>query len=201
MKKSLKRLVIDSATPHLYISLLDGEKVIEEYFQKGNNDHSVTLMPTIEEMFTKNKISINDINEIIIGVGPGSYTGVRIGVVIAKMFAWTKEIPVKTVSTLALMASSSTKDGKVLAMIDARRNNAFMGEFVLEQGVLSYLNEEVFGDKSLKENVIEECNVVEFGKPNMKVILQSNVLRVVDDIHLLAPNYLRQTEAERSIKE
>ena len=201
MKKSLKRLVIDSATPHLYISLLDGEKVIEEYFQKGNNDHSVTLMPTIEEMFTKNKISINDINEIIIGVGPGSYTGVRIGVVIAKMFAWTKEIPVKTVSTLALMASSSTKDGKVLAMIDARRNNAFMGEFVLEQGVLSYLNEEVFGDKSLKENVIEECNVVEFGKPNMKVILQSNVLRVVDDIHLLGPNYLRQTEAERSIKE
>lgn len=200
MKKLLKRLVIDSATPHLYIALLSGETVIDDYFQKGNNDHSVSLMPTIEDMFRNNDVTINNIDEIIIGVGPGSYTGVRIGVVIAKMFAWTKDIPIKSVSTLALIASSSEKDGKILSMIDARRNNAFMGEFKLEKGILSQLDEEVFGDKSLKNEVINKYNVIEFGKPNMKVILKSNILEEVEDVHLLAPNYLRQTEAERTLK-
>ena len=201
MKKSFKRLIIDSATPHLYIALLDGESIIQEFYEKGNNDHSVTLMPMIEKMFQDNQVSIDDINEIIVGIGPGSYTGVRIGVVIAKMFAWTKDIPIKTISTLALIASSSQKEGRILTMIDARRNNAFMGEFTLKNGVLSAINDEVFGDKSLKDNVIDKSNVIESGKPNMKLIIKSNLMLNVEDVHLLAPNYLRQTEAERSLKD
>lgn len=201
MTKSFKRLVIDSATPHLYIALLDGEFIIQEFYEKGNNDHSVTLMPTIEKMFQDNQVFIDDIDEIIVGIGPGSYTGVRIGVVIAKMFAWTKNIPIKTVSTLALIASSSQRDGRILTMIDARRNNAFMGEFNLDNGILSAINDEVFGNKSLKDNVIDKSNVIENGKPNMKLIMQSNLMDNVEDVHLLAPNYLRQTEAERSLEE
>lgn len=200
MKKSFKRLVIDSATPQLYIVLLEDDKVLEKYCEKGHNDHSVHLMPTIENMFNNQQLTVDDIDEIILGIGPGSYTGVRIGVSVAKVFAWTKNIPVKTISTLALLASSSQSDGYVLAQIDARRDNAFMGLFKLENNVLSVVNEEVFSNKNTVHATLpKETMIVENGEPNMKVILQSNVLKSVENVHAISPNYLRKTEAEREI--
>jgi tRNA threonylcarbamoyladenosine biosynthesis protein TsaB len=198
MKKSFKRLVIDSATPQLYIALMEGNQVLEKYCEKGNNDHSVHLMPTIEKIFDNQQLTVDDLDEIILGIGPGSYTGVRIGVSVAKVFAWTKNIPVKTVSTLALLASSSQSDGYVLAQIDARRNNAFMGLFKLENNVLSVVKKEVFSNKnSVYASLPKETMIVENGEPNIEVILQSDVLKSIDNVHSISPNYLRKTEAER----
>lgn len=199
MAKSFKRLVIDSSTPYLYIALLEDDTPIDTYYEKGHNDHSVHLMPTIENMFVKHDIEVADLDEIILGIGPGSYTGVRIGVSVAKVFAWTKQIPIKTVSTLALLASSSSKEGFVLAQIDARRNNAFMGLFKMKGAVLTVIKEEVFSDKdTVYDSLPEETSIVEMGEPNMTVILKSDVLQDIDNVHTVAPNYLRKTEAERS---
>jgi tRNA threonylcarbamoyladenosine biosynthesis protein TsaB len=155
-------------------------------------------MPTIEKIFDNQQLTVDDLDEIILGIGPGSYTGVRIGVSVAKVFAWTKNIPVKTVSTLALLASSSQSDGYVLAQIDARRNNAFMGLFKLENNVLSVVKKEVFSNKnSVYASLPKETMIVENGEPNIEVILQSDVLKSIDNVHSISPNYLRKTEAER----
>ena len=129
MTKSLKRLVIDSATKFLYIALFDNENKVSEFYESGHNDHSVKLMTEIEKMFVKESIKVKDLDEIIVGIGPGSYTGLRIGVVVAKMFAWNNNIPVKTVSSLALMASSNDSVNLLLVEIDARRGNSFLGVY------------------------------------------------------------------------
>lgn len=200
MKKSLKRLVIDSATKYLYIGLFDDEKSIGVFYEAGQNDHSVKLMTEIEIMFQSNNLKIQDIDEIIVGVGPGSYTGLRIGVVVAKMFGWNNNIPVKTISSLALIASSYSGDLLVLPEIDARRGNSFLGLYKNTGKSLEMVSDEQLTNlEEFKNSIQEKYIVISSGEPDIPKILRSNLLQEVEDIHGLNPNYLRLTEAERNL--
>ena len=201
MKKSLKRLVIDSATKFLYIGLFEGENMLQKFYEAGHNDHSVKLMSEIEVVFSNNNLKMSDIDEIIIGIGPGSYTGLRIGVVIAKMFGWNNDIPVKTVSSLALIASSYDGENLILSEVDARRGNSFLGVYRNSgKGLEIVKKEELTNLEEYKGLLKEPFDVVSFGEPNIPKILHSNLLVKVADIHTLNPNYLRLTEAERNLK-
>ncbi len=199
MSKSFKRLVIDSATKYLFIALFDNEKELISFYEEGNNDHSVKLMTEIEEMFKRQKMQPSDIDEVIIGVGPGSYTGLRIGVVVAKMFGWNNNIPVKTISSLALIASSYDGTELIIPEIDARRGNSFLGLYKnTRKGLELVKKEELTNLENYKELQTEAYQVVSFGKPNMQKIFHSDLLEDVKDVHGLNPNYLRITEAERN---
>lgn len=201
MKKSLKRLVIDSATKFLYVALFEDVDCIDKYYKEGNNDHSVVLMIELERILVDNNVKISEIDEIIVGVGPGSYTGLRVGVVVAKMFGWNNNIPVYTVSSLALLASGSNKEGLVLAEVDARRGNSFLGLYEIKEEQISLLNKEQLTNlEEFKSSIKNDFTVVNIGEPNIEMILKSNILRRVKDIHSLNPNYLRITEAERNIQ-
>lgn len=201
MKKSLKRLVIDSATKFLYIALFEDDVVISDFYEEGHNDHSVKLMTEIEKMFVENNTKVKDLDEIIVGIGPGSYTGLRIGVVVAKMFAWNNDIPVRVVSSLALIASSVETDKLILPEIDARRGNSFLGLYKnTGKGLELVAKEELTNLEKYKEELEKEYEVVSYGKPNIQKILASSLLEQVQDVHALSPNYLRITEAERNLK-
>lgn len=201
MRKSLKRLVIDSATKYLYVALFDDYECLGKYYEAGKNDHSVHLMPQIESLLQSNSIKVRDIDEIYIGVGPGSYTGLRVGVVIAKMFAWNNKIPIFTVSSLALMASSYTGEGLILAEVDARRGNSFLGLYDICKGYLTLQDmEQLTNLEEYKNNIIGEFDVTSQGEPNMEMIIKSKMFAQVEDIHALNPNYLRITEAERNLQ-
>ncbi len=201
MKKSLKRLVIDSASKFLYVALYEDLDCLGKYYAEGNNDHSVKLMSEIEKIFVKSNLKVKDLDEIIIGIGPGSYTGLRIGVVVAKMFAWNDNIPVKTVSSLAMFASSSSFEGLILPEIDARRGNSFLGLYRKTGKTLALVDKEKLVNlENYKESIKESYEIVSKGEPNIEVILNSDILSLVEDIHGLNPNYLRITEAERNLK-
>mgnify|MGYP002641871340 CR=1 FL=1 len=145
-------------------------------------------------------MKVKDLDEIYIGVGPGSYTGLRVGVVIAKMFGWNNNIPVFTVSSLAMMASSSDENGLLLAEIDARRGNSFLGLYNIDNGYMTLKEDEQLTNlEDFKANIKGEFKVVSEGKPDMKKIIQSKMFDHVKDIHGLNPNYLRITEAERNL--
>jgi tRNA threonylcarbamoyladenosine biosynthesis protein TsaB len=202
MKKSLKRLVIDSATKYLFVALYDDFKCVSSYYEAGKNDHSVKLMPEIEKTLVKNNLKVKDIDEIYIGIGPGSYTGLRVGVVIAKMFGWNNNIPVFTVSSLALMASSVSENGLVLPEIDARRGNSFLGLYDIEEGYMTLQEpEQLTNLENFKGSINSKYTVISSGKPNMEKIIKSKMFSHVEDIHGLNPNYLRITEAERNLTE
>ena len=198
MKKLSKILVIDTATKYIYLSLVvDG--VEKDYvYQEGINNHSVTIIPLLDEMLKKENLTLKKVDEIIVGIGPGSYTGVRIGVTVAKMIGYLNKISVKTVSSLALIASAS-KEKNIIPFIDARRGNAFMAHFNNKDNTLIRIEEDCL------ENIEEyksahdfEFDFIEGGKPDISKIINSKLLQLVENVHDLKPNYLRITEAERN---
>ena len=85
-------------------------------------------MPAIEEIFTKVGMTPTEIDAIAVSEGPGSYTGVRIGVTIAKTLAWTLKKPLVGVSSLkAIAANGLFFDGLICPIVDARRGNVYAG--------------------------------------------------------------------------
>ena len=201
MKKSLKRLVIDSASKYLFVALYEDLQCLGKYYKSGNNDHSTKLMIEIERIFKMNETKVADLHEIIIGIGPGSYTGLRIGVVIAKMFGWNNDIKVKSISSLAMIASSYTGSELIISEIDARRGNSFIGVYKNDGEALVLAKNEILTNlEDFKNSLKESYVLLSKGEINLEKILKSNLLTEVEDIHSLNPNYLRITEAERNLK-
>lgn len=198
MKVSFKRLFLDTATKSIYLCLLAGEDVLETVYQEGMNDHSVTLFPMLEAMLHNHKLQLKDLDEVVVGIGPGSYTGVRIGVSVVKMIGYVlPHLRIYTVSSLALLASSSSSKW-ILASMDARRGNAFMAYYQQEQGRLIPLIHDCLEAKAMIESKIHpQATIVTSGIPNPIIILQSGLMEEVFDIHTLTPNYLQVTEAEK----
>ncbi|MDT8336373.1 MAG: tRNA (adenosine(37)-N6)-threonylcarbamoyltransferase complex dimerization subunit type 1 TsaB [Candidatus Izemoplasmatales bacterium] len=200
MKKLLKQLAIDTATKYIYLSLIIDGVEKQFVYEEGINNHSVTIIPFIENILNKEGLKLSDINQIIIGIGPGSYTGVRIGVTVAKMIGYLNNLEVYTVSSLALIASHSNNP-YVLALIDARRGNAFMGLYRNVDNKLEKISEDVLDNiENYQSDINIDYDIIEDGKPQIGKILNSNLLIKIEDIHNLTPNYLRITEAERNLR-
>ena len=181
----MNSLIIDTATCNLYVGLYGREK--REILEKGKN-HAAVLMKRIDEVL--NGLKVEDLDEIIVGVGPGSYTGVRVGVVVAKMFAWTKNIPLKQVSSLYIQ--SSGYEGIRSVSIDARRGNAFCAIYDSDDSIILEEALRPISEFTKAGILITEDEY----KPNMEKIIEKATL--VKDVHALVPNYLRKTEAERN---
>ena len=186
-------LIIDSATKVLYHALVKDDKVVKEIYTKGQNDHAKNIVSLIEKMLKEENITVDNLDKIVCGIGPGSYTGVRMAVTVAKMLSSFKRIPLYEISTLKLI--SSGESGKVLAMIDARRGNAFSAIYQDSNLVLSEA-------MRAKEEVMKESYDAIVYESNYKVDPIKAIAYSVrhENPHSLNPNYLRETEAERNAK-
>jgi tRNA threonylcarbamoyladenosine biosynthesis protein TsaB len=199
MPKPFVRLVLDTATKYLYLALIQNDKVVAESFVEGTGDHSVRLMPAMETMLRTHQLEVKELDELYIGIGPGSYTGVRIGVSIAKMLGYLNGTKTFAFSSLALMATASEKP-LVISLIDARRKNAFMASFGNQNGKFNRLGPDVLEPISeyLSSHSPESDIVSEGQKPNVLKLLINGHFESVQDIHALVPNYLQITEAEKN---
>ena len=101
----MKKLLIDTSSDALIILLFHDFEVIDYVFKMVKRDHSSVLMPNIDNLLIRNKLKIKEIDEVIVGYGPGSYTGVRIGVTVAKTLSYALKIPLKKVSSLQIMSA------------------------------------------------------------------------------------------------
>ncbi|MDR4968412.1 MAG: tRNA (adenosine(37)-N6)-threonylcarbamoyltransferase complex dimerization subunit type 1 TsaB [Acholeplasmataceae bacterium] len=190
----MKRLLFDVSTNVMFVGYSKGDILIDFSIRIATRDHAKYLVDRIDQVLRRNKIKIDDIQEIIIGYGPGSYTGLRIAVTVGKMLAYTKQITLRTVSSLYFMTSGY--DGKVAALIDARRGHVFSavyknGKVILPDGYrrLSDLSE--LPEYKLARTVFIDDRHFEI---NPKRIIEHST--IVDNIDDLTPNYLRRTEAE-----
>jgi len=198
MRKLSKILVIDTATRNIYLSLIIDGIEKQSVYQEGINNHSVTIIPYLDEILKKENMSLRELDEVIVGVGPGSYTGVRIGVTVAKMIGYLNKIKVSTVSSLALIDSSSSKE-YIVPYVDARRGNAFLAYFKQTNGQIERIEEDCL--ENIEVFLKTKTNDYDFiyeGVPNISKILDTNLVTSINDIHELQPNYLRITEAERN---
>lgn len=186
-------LIVDSSTQVLYVCLVKDKDIIYETYIKGNRDHAKNIVLKIEEGLKLNNLKALEINQVICGIGPGSYTGVRMAVTVAKMLSSLGEITLKKISSLALMSSGF--EGISLPTIDARRGNIFSAKY----NDMKLVDEEALRIKSeYFDTTIPNPNEEDFIVNPLKVI---DAAIIVNEPDGLVPNYLRITEAERNIND
>lgn len=110
-------LYIDTHDAQIVIALFNKHQLITKKLKGSSKNHSDFTMPLIKEILEENNITPKELGEILVINGPGSFTGVRIGVTIAKTLAYTLDIPIKTMSSLEMIAVSSHIEEKKIAII------------------------------------------------------------------------------------
>ena len=126
-------LAFETTAKACSVALHDGERLLAESYQNTGLTHSQTLMTMAEDLLKTCGKTAQDVTHLAVAAGPGSFTGVRIGVAAAKGFAWGAELPVYGVSTLEAMAMSlGAYEGHVCACMDARRNQVYNAIFLAD---------------------------------------------------------------------
>lgn len=219
-------LGIDTANAPLSVAIVQDGKILAEVVQNIKLTHSVGAMPAIEELFTKASIQPAEIDAIAVSEGPGSYTGVRIGVTIAKTLAWTLKKPLVGVSSLQTVASNAALfNGVICPLFDARRQHVYTAAYrgvTLENVIaethesietllekLKELNEPVlfvgtdvdmYFDKIvsvLRENAIRAPFTLDLPRASEVIKLaEKQPLPSVESVHSFVPQYRRIAEAE-----
>ncbi len=137
-------LAFETSAKAASVALLEGGKLLGESFQNTGLTHSQTLMSMAEDLLTNCGKTPDDVTAVAVAAGPGSFTGVRIGVAAAKGFAWGKELPCYGVSTLEAMARNlDVHSGFVVPTMDARRDQTYTAIFQAQDGKLARVTEDM----------------------------------------------------------
>ena len=136
-------LAFETSAKAASVALLDGTKLLGESYQNTGLTHSQTLMVMAEDLLKQCGKTVSDVEAVAVAEGPGSFTGVRIGVAAAKGFAWGASIPCYGVSTLEAMAESlGIYQGYVCPCMDARRSQVYNALFYVNQGGIRRVRED-----------------------------------------------------------
>ncbi|EKP0306723.1 tRNA (adenosine(37)-N6)-threonylcarbamoyltransferase complex dimerization subunit type 1 TsaB [Aeromonas veronii] len=144
----LKILAVDTATEACSAALLVGDKLFSRW-EEAPRDHTRKILPMVQAVLEDAGISLSDLDAIAFGRGPGSFTGVRIGIGVAQGLAFGAGVPLIGISTLAAMAQGAYRlDGaqQVLTAIDARMNEVYFGRYELIDGRMQLVGGEVVSD-------------------------------------------------------
>jgi len=213
-------LAIDTSTSILSIAILQNDTVLNYIEESTKNNQSEILMSRIESLLKKSQIKTKDLTRIVVTNGPGSYTGIRVGVAAAKSLSYAIGIPVYAVSSLEVLAKSIEPNEIIIPMIDARRKTVFAAAYseILDEILPSghYEIQDILGrdyakklsfvgDGAItnKETILEIYpNALIYSESDFTLAKAITVARLANDsnkvenIHELTPNYLRKTEAE-----
>ena len=130
----MKILGIDTSTMAANVAVLEDDKLICEYTINTKKTHSQKLMPMIENMLNLSDINIKDIDAIGICVGPGSFTGLRIGMATAKAISHVNNIPLIGVNSLEVLgANMDFSNKKICSILDAQRNQVYTCKYIFEE--------------------------------------------------------------------
>ena len=136
-------LAFETSAKAASVALFDGEKLLGEQYQNTGLTHSQTLMVMAEDLLAQCGKKPSDVEAVAVANGPGSFTGVRIGVAAAKGFAWGRNIPLYGVSTLEAMALGlGAYEGYVCPVMDARRSQVYNALFHVNCGECTRISED-----------------------------------------------------------
>ena len=212
----MKLLLIDTSNQPLSVALTDGNDVLAEITNNSKTNHSVQLMPEIERLFKESSISKNDLDDIVVAEGPGSYTGLRIGVTTAKTLAYALNCKLYGVSSLKALAATVSEKNKLLVPIfDARREAVYAGIYQRKNGILETVLDDQYisiNDLKLKLHELDQPHVF-IGEDTVKLehlldakginqlpqaSVMKNLISQPTEIHSFVPKYHKITEAERN---
>ena len=134
----MKILAIDTSSKRCSVAILEDDKVLTNLYNDDEKTHSVKLMPMVDDAFANTELSLDDIDLIACCIGPGSFTGVRIGISTVKAFADVKNIPVVGISSLESLAYNVkdmvSSDTLICSLIDAKNQNTYCGLYYFKNG-------------------------------------------------------------------
>lgn len=201
----MKCLFIDTSNSFINIYIVDNDCIVVKESYNTLKDMANMIMPLIRKCFDKCGFKIKEIDKIFVTNGPGSFTGVRVGITVAKTIAWSLHIPVYPISTLEYLASIDTNKDRIISIIDARRGNVFVGHYdldlnLLEEEKLTSYNNLIISDDDI---------VVSYDGVYNSNIIDRDIIKLIKkhlndnsvNPHNLFPNYLKKTEAEEKLND
>jgi tRNA threonylcarbamoyladenosine biosynthesis protein TsaB len=191
---SLKILSVETSAVSASAAICDGDVILGEFFNNTRQTHSQTLMPMVQALLSICKISINEIDIFAVSAGPGSFTGVRIGVSAVKGMAMVHSKPCVAVSTLEAIANNLNGQNCIACTVmDARCNQVYNALFDITESSISRLTE----DRALTINDLKK--EIEICKKNIILVgdgaeLCYNNMQEMHNI-FLAPEHLMYQHA------
>ena len=184
-------LFIDTALSYIRIALFRDDKLLDFINEKCEKNMSSLFDVRVRDLFQRNDLSLNDVNKIYTVTGPGSFTGIRVGMTFSKVLAMSLGLKITPISELQVLASGRS-DGLVASMIDARRGYVYAGIYDKDLNMnksFSYVSYDSF------EHVSTIFPEIDFEK-----VINKNINSKQIDHQVLTPNYLKLTEAEENLR-
>ncbi len=223
----MKILSIDTASDLCTVAVLEDQNCIKEIIVDDARNHSEKIMPVIQQALSETNLNLKDINLFVCDKGPGSFTGIRIGVGTVLAFRDTLNIPCVGISSLEALAYNVEQEGVICSLIDAKNNNVYLGLFELKNNeytqlydldfktidetieiLKSYTSPIIFvGDgaitnKNLLETNFENCLFVDKNNLSSYSLGMAGLSKYKKGIETsLMPLYLRKSQAERALEE
>lgn len=218
-------LAIDTSNQIMGVAIVKDNSLIGEVVTNLAKNHSVRLMPAINQLMNDISMTPGQLDEIVVAKGPGSFTGVRIGLATAKALAWSLGIPIKGVSSLETLAyQGSLFSSYICPFFDARRGMVYTGLYqwkdnkiklvdqevnlpmdewldhlAIEKKQILFLSQDIDMYRSVIRDILGDLAVIP--DPTFHVAKPSHLAlagkyKNIDNTHTLTPNYLRLVEAE-----
>ena len=137
----MKVLAVDTSSKLCSVAILEDTNLIKKLELDNGLTHSETLMPLIKQLLNECELNLSDIDLLVSDIGPGSFTGIRIGVSSCKAFSDSLNIPCVGVSSLEVLAYNIKDDGIICSTIDCKNDNCYFALYQLKSGVYSVLEE------------------------------------------------------------
>lgn len=201
----MKILFLDTSSFFVSIAIVDNSNILYKYNGIIKDDMSSKIMPLIREGFNSIDFDIKNIDKIMVVNGPGSFTGVRIGVTVAKTIAWSLKKDIITISSLEYLATTNCNTKYIIPMIDARRGFVFSAVYdsdlnIIERDCYTAINS---FDKYLSSGTIVSNDDIDGSiNPNYDIIkiINKHINDIPQNPHSVKPEYLKLTEAEEKLK-
>lgn len=214
----MKILCIDTSSKLCSVAILEDFNLINKLELDNGLTHSETLMPLIKKLLIESNLSLNDIDLLVSDIGPGSFTGIRIGVSTVKAFSDSLNIPCVGISSLEVLAYNIENDGLICSTIDCKNDNCYFALYecisgnynILEKpdaksndDVLNLLNTKYsnsfinfVGDGIKNASFINKLDIKNLGIAGLKKFIANN--NIGEDV---LPMYLKKPQAERQLEE
>ena len=205
----MKTLYIDTSSSFLYAGILEDTNILQEVKKEFGQDLSKEALPEIDKLFKKAKLKPKDINKIVVVNGPGSFTGIRIGITIAKTYAWALNLDIITVNALEAMSISCEEKINHVPILDARRGYVFAAIYDKDSNIILKPQHILLEELQKELNKIDEYIIIsndEIDEFEDKYKYDPNISKIVEKVnnrkpinpHAVNPEYLKLTEAEEN---
>lgn len=204
----MRILYIDTSSSYLYTAIVENDKALSCIKEEFGQSLSEVALPRIASMFEENNLTPKDIDKIIVVNGPGSFTGIRIGITIAKIYAWSLNIPITTIYSLEAMAISSENNTYHIPLINARRGyvyaaiydenyNEILKPCHIKLSELIYKLKDKEEYEFISNDLFDELKLNSYSPDIVKIV---NYFKDKKELspHAVNPEYLKLTEAEES---